>query len=63
MQDSHKCIDGKLDDCLLDMLVSAILDAWLLLADFLRDELSTMIVELFKPVEAIAGMPHYLAGL
>ena len=58
-----RLFDSKLYNCILDVLFDAILDTGLLTADFLKGKLPTLLVQFLKPVEAVPGIPHYLACL
>ena len=58
-----RLINGKPDNCLLDVLFNTILDAGLFPADLLKNQLSTIIVELIEAVEAVSRISNYLAGL
>ena len=41
----------------------AVLQHWLLAADFLQRQLAALVVEFLEPVEAVAAVTHHLAGL
>jgi hypothetical protein len=55
--------DGQHYDCILDLLRHAILQHWLLAADFLQSQFAALVVKLIEAVEAVAAAAHHLAGL
>src|SRR4051812_20682729 len=56
-------LDGQHYDGVLDLLRHAILQHWLLAADFLQSQFAALVVELLEAVEAVAAVAHHLAGL
>src|SRR5262249_38198504 len=58
-----RLLDGQRYDGVLDLLRHAVLQHWLLAADFLQGQFAALVVELLEPVEAVAAVAHHLAGL
>src|SRR5262245_20071078 len=58
-----RLLDGQRYDVVLDLLRHAVLQHWLLAADFLQGQFAALVVELLEPVEAVAAVAHHLAGL
>ena len=56
-------LERELNNGLLDLLGHPILQHRLLAADLLQRQLAALIVQLFETVEAVAAIPHHLAGL
>src|SRR5262249_54810546 len=50
-------------DGVFDLLRHAVLQHRLLAADFLQRQFAALVVQLLKPVEAVAAITHHLAGL
>src|SRR5947208_16333883 len=58
-----RLLDGERNDGVLDLLRHAVLQHWLLAADFLQAQFAALVVELLEPVEAVAAVAHHLTGL
>jgi hypothetical protein len=57
-----RSLDRQLDHRLLDLRRGAVLQDRLPAADLLRRQLA-FVVQLLKPIKAVAAVPHHLAGL
>jgi hypothetical protein len=58
-----RLLDRHLDHRLFDLGCGAVVQDRLLAADLLQRQFAAFIVQLLEPVEAVAAVPHHLAGL